>query len=148
MQDAISKVLIREYKAKDEPQVKECLCVLQDYVNVLESGIVATGKQVYDSYFEYMAKEVSQKRGKIFVAELENKILGFIAFYFTQEAYEQAESLYISDLVVLEEHRGMGLGTKLLTYADGYAKAKGAKFIKISALVKNTGAVNLYRKTG
>ncbi len=147
-QNLPENLVIREYRPSDAGSIKDCLFVLQEYVHALEPGVVATGKQVYDSYFEYLIDEVKNKDGKIYLAEADNKVMAFIGFFFIQEPYESVPSLYVSDLVVLVEYRGLGVGTKLLEYADNYAKEKNCKFVKITPLAKNSGAVDLYRKTG
>ncbi len=147
-QNSLPEIAIREYRLDDSLQIKECLLVLQDFVHLLEPKIVATGSKVFDSYFEYLINEINKKDGKIFVVESRNAIVGFVGLFVTQEEWESEKSLYISDLVVLEKYRGLGLGTKLLEYVEDYAKQQGAKFIKIGALEKNHGALDLYRKMG
>ena len=147
-QNSTSEHIYRQYTEKDAVGVKQCLLVLQNFVNNLEPQLMAKGEDVYDSYFEFLVNEVAKKNGKIFVAESNNEIVGFIAFYFTKDEYESSKALYISDLVVLEKFRGLGVGSNLLKFADEHAKQQGTKFVKIGALAKNHNAIDLYRKKG
>ncbi|TXT62312.1 MAG: hypothetical protein BAJALOKI3v1_620013 [Promethearchaeota archaeon] len=64
-------------------------------------------------------------------------------------AHELLENeLYIDTISIKKEFRGLGLGTRLLNYAENQARAK--KFDKISLYVskRNIKAIKLYEKLG
>ncbi len=54
----------------------------------------------------------------------------------------------ISDLVVLEAYRGLGLGKKLLAAAEQYARTCNVKYLRIGVLAGNQAAENLYASAG
>jgi len=90
--------------------------------------------------------------GKIFVAEVENQIVGFVCLWLkvhSEELDEEpAEYAFISDLVILPAYRGQGLGRTLLRTAEEYARRHGATTFKLEVLAKNEGALSLYQRHG
>lgn len=61
---------------------------------------------------------------------------------------EDHGSLYISTLAVFNEHRGLGIGTRLLEEAARRARALGLERLSLICFEKNTGAFRLYRRLG
>lgn len=55
---------------------------------------------------------------------------------------------YISDLAVLEECRGHGLGRGLLEAAVSFAKSKGTDLVRIGVLAENRPVRRMYEKSG
>ena len=144
-------MIIREYLFEDAHQVEECIVELQDYLKSIEPKI-AEGKKMAEQYLKYLLTKCAETKGKIFVAEADNRIIGMICVYsqvksdsLDEEEYEYA---YISDAVVLAAHRKKGLGLALLKHAEEYAKFQGAKLIRLSVLAKNIAARKLYAGYG
>jgi ribosomal protein S18 acetylase RimI-like enzyme len=54
----------------------------------------------------------------------------------------------IRTIGVLPEHRGQGLGARLINHALGYLKQRGSKVCALTVTVQNERALNLYRKQG
>ena len=104
------------------------------------------------TYFAHIQSRCAEETGIIQVAEIGGAVVGFvcvlarvIADDVDEDRYEYA---YVSDLVVSEDHRGAGVGTALLAEAETFARAHGAKWIRIGALAANEGAIKLYRRAG
>jgi len=55
---------------------------------------------------------------------------------------------YVNALAVFAGHRGCGLGTQLLSAAEGKATASGYSRMSIQVYAQNTGAVRLYEQRG
>ncbi len=51
-------------------------------------------------------------------------------------------------MAVLRGHRGMGIGTALISHLVNWAKSMGLRRIQLSVLAGNTGAIRLYRRLG
>lgn len=84
---------------------------------------------------------------KIFVAEIDGKVVGYIQL----SAYEctYSESLKnILALVVSEGFRKMGIGRKLLQTAEEWAKKSGAKADRLVSSSYQTGAHQFYINCG
>ena len=61
---------------------------------------------------------------------------------------EDYGSLYVSTLAVFHEHRGLGIGTRLLEEASRRARAMGLERLSLICFEKNTRALRLYRRLG
>jgi len=61
---------------------------------------------------------------------------------------EEPNSWYICGVAFYSEHRGQGLGTKLMGLANRQAKANGISQLSLIAFEENTDAVRLYRRLG
>ena len=81
------------------------------------------------------------------VAELENKIVG-IAVYFIKYSTWKGKGLYLDDLIVMESHRGKGIGKKLFDAYVAEAQSQGAKQLHWQVLDWNTPAIEFYKKLG
>ncbi len=55
---------------------------------------------------------------------------------------------HVKDIAVREDHRGRGLGSRLLDRALGVLDARGAQAVKLEVRESNDGAQSLYRRHG
>jgi ribosomal protein S18 acetylase RimI-like enzyme len=142
--------VIREYRPEDAPQVEACFGELQDSLHRLEPQVLES--KAAKHYFDFMFARCAETHGKIFVAEVEHQVVGFIALWATVQSEEldeePSEYAFISDLVVLPAYRGHGLGRMLLQKAEAYARHQGATTLKLEVLHKNQGAIGLYTRQG
>jgi GNAT superfamily N-acetyltransferase len=76
-------------------------------------------------------------RGRIFVVRNAHKIVGMINLLITISTAEGGFVLLLEDLVIHREHRGQGLGSKLLSHAVAFARQK--KFLRITLLTDAPG---------
>lgn len=87
----------------------------------------------------------------IYVAEEDNKVLGY-AFCIYQENRSNLlmniKTLYIDDLCVLEDVRGMHIGTQLYEYVLDVAKENGCYNVTLNVWECNEGAKRFYEKCG
>lgn len=143
--------MIRAYQPEDQPQVEQCIIALQDFERALEPDRVE-GPAIARRYLQELLTACEQKRGSLFVAELDNMVIGFVCVWVEQEPESYLTSLagyaYISDLVVLATYRQHGYGLALLQRAEAFALEQGAAALRINALAKNDAARAAYRKAG
>lgn len=78
-------------------------------------------------------------------AELASEVDPILAPYAELEDYG---SLYVSALAVFNEHRGLGIGTRLLQEARRRARALDLDRLSLICFEKNVGAMRLYRRLG
>jgi len=142
--------IIREYRPEDARHVEECFVELQDFLHGLEPQ-VREGKAA-KQYFDAMFARCADTQGKIFVAEVAQRVVGFICLWARVQSEEldeePSEYAFISDLVVLPAYRGRGLGRALLEKAEEHARRHGATTLRLEVLVKNEVAITLYQKSG
>jgi len=142
--------VIRECQSEDLPQVETCFVELQDFLHRLEPNVLE-GKAA-KQYFEFMLAYCAKTAGKVFVAEVDRQVVGFVCVWgkVSSEELDEVPSEYafISDLVVLSQYRGQGLGRSLLERAEAYACSLGVTKIQLQVLPTNTGALQLYSSEG
>jgi GNAT superfamily N-acetyltransferase len=74
-------------------------------------------------------------------------IVGMINLLITISTAEGGFALLLEDLVVHRDHRGRGLGTRLLQHAKAYAREKN--FLRITLLMDpNERLLGFYRRQG
>jgi len=86
-------------------------------------------------------------RGRIFVLRNDRMIFGMINLLITISTAEGGFVLLLEDLVVHREHRGRGLGTRLLQHAMAFAREKN--FLRITLLMDpKERLLGFYRRQG
>lgn len=79
-------------------------------------------------------------------------VLGYAFCIFQRHANDNIltdiTTLYIDDLCVDEEKRGMHIGKQLYEYVIDFAKAQGCYNVTLNAWVCNPGAVKFYESCG
>lgn len=82
-----------------------------------------------------------------FIAELNGNIIGMALFYYRYSTWK-GKTIHLEDLIVKEEHRGTGAGSKLYAAVMQYAKDQGLRRVEWAVLDWNTPAINFYEKSG
>lgn len=143
------RLIIRPNKKSDEPQIIKCQSELQDAEFSVDKNR-RTGITVAKNYLKFIRKELSGKKGGIFIAQIYDTVAGLIIMYIDKNEFEEKEGLhlYISDLVVLKKFRNQGIGQSLMLYAEKFAKDHNIKEVHLSVLAKNRAALQLYKKKG
>lgn len=82
---------------------------------------------------------------KAFVAEVDEKIVGFALYYIRYSTWKGCR-LYLEDFLVTEEYRGKGIGKLLFERTILEAKEKGYNGMVWQVLDWNEPAINFYNK--
>jgi GNAT superfamily N-acetyltransferase len=97
---------------------------------------------------ERLYKINSNKYYKTLVAEVDNKVVGFIGLC-KLYAYEyDGEYVRIISLIVNEKYRGKGIGTELLKSGEKWAICEGAIAIALNSGIKREKAHEFYSSNG
>ena len=138
------KTLIREYKPDDFESLRKCVIDLKKFESQFDSDYLISNESVNN-----LLNEI--RKEKIFVAEIENKVVGFISLRIENKNDElivnRIDSLYVSDFSVLLDFRGKGIGHKLMSKAEDFARDMKIKYIKLIVFSKNK-AVEIYKEMG
>jgi putative acetyltransferase len=86
---------------------------------------------------------ILQKGGHIFMAFMGSEPVGTCALIRTGPG-----SFEVAKMAVKEEHRGAGIGRRLLEHTVAEAKKLGAKSLSLETNTKLTPAIRLYESTG
>jgi GNAT superfamily N-acetyltransferase len=84
---------------------------------------------------------------KVFVAEVENDIVGIALFYYRYSTWK-GKTIHLEDLVVKDSMRGTGLGYALYSEIIKQAKKDKVRRIDWNVLDWNTSAIEFYKKSG
>jgi ribosomal protein S18 acetylase RimI-like enzyme len=124
---------------------------LQDFERTVEPAL-PTGEAMADGYIDHLFACCAKWQGKMFVAETDGSVVGFVCVYgrVPQEELDESPEPYgfVSDLVVMPAYRNAGIGQRLLETAEAYARTCGVGEIRIGVLQRNGGALRLYERLG
>lgn len=139
MTDQILNHIIRRAKHSDLNGMIKLLRILFSIETdfTFEEGIQQRGLEMM------LNDEVSRC---IVVAELNQQIVGMCSAQILVSTAEGGMSVLIEDLVVEDASRGLGIGTKLLSFLNAWAIERGVKRLQLLADQNNTTALNFYKK--
>jgi GNAT superfamily N-acetyltransferase len=143
---------IREYRPEtDRAAIRQSGIELQDFERELDPRLPA-GEQMADEYLEEIFDRAGKFAGKMFVAEIDGRVAGFLSVLGACRLDEPSETpipfAYIDHLLVLAEYREQGIGKALLAQAEAYAKQSGRASIRLRVKGGNHPARALYANAG
>lgn len=131
--------------------LRECLIELQDFERVINPRM-PSGAEIADPYLTDMFSRCDDCGGRILMAEVDGSVAGYVTILpkVKSEQIEDGDTEYglISDLVVLEKYRGLGIGRKLLEAAELYARTCNVRYLRLGVLAGNPVAEDLYASAG
>lgn len=126
---------------RDIPLILQFIRDLAAYEGHLDR-VEATETRISETLF------CTQPAASVIFAFDGDKPVGFAVFYFTYSTFAGLPGLYLEDLFVKNEARGLGIGKQLLSYLARLAKEKGCWRIEWAVLHRNETAIGFYRKLG
>ncbi|MGH7578094.1 MAG: GNAT family N-acetyltransferase [Longimicrobiales bacterium] len=134
------EITIREYQPADASGLRRCVVQLQEYERTLEPRLRA-GEIIADAYCEMIHVRCRRSRGCVFMADEAGTVVGFAAALahvpFTELDDPPGTYALVTDLVVLPNYRGRGIGRRLLEHAESFVRAEGASELRIGVLASN-----------
>lgn len=119
------------------------LAKIQDLNRILElfnSDPNLTGNEPYKK--KYIAEDIINKNHKLFVFEINKKIVGCLMI----EIFYTAEYIRLSGIVVDKKYQGRGIGAKLMNYLEDIAKKMKMELIWGYTEINNKKMQNLFDK--
>ena len=132
---------IREATPADIPQILTFIRALATYerepdeVTATEADLLNHGFGPNPFYF-------------CLIAEHENQPAGFAFYFFNYSTWKGRPGLYLEDLFVQPEFRGLGIGRALLEKVAAIAVEKDCPRLQWEVLDWNTPAIDFYRAMG
>ena len=107
--------------------------------------VVAVEEQAFSVPWSRAAFETELDENELahyLVAEVDGVVVGYCGMWII------LDEAHLTNVAVLSEHRGKGIGHSLLTTLMGYAKVRGATCMTLEVRRSNTAAQRLYRRLG
>ena len=82
------------------------------------------------------------------IADYEGRPAGFALYFFNYSTWKGRPGIYLEDLFVHPEFRGLGIGKALLKAVAAVAVEKGCERMQWEVLDWNTPAIDFYRAMG
>jgi ribosomal protein S18 acetylase RimI-like enzyme len=86
----------------------------------------------------------------MFVAEEAARVVGFVCVWARVPSEEPdddpSDYAFVSDLVVNPRYRRRGIGRELMSAAEQYAQARGARCIRLAVLARNAAGRRFYQR--
>ncbi|WP_319532365.1 GNAT family N-acetyltransferase [uncultured Cohaesibacter sp.] len=82
------------------------------------------------------------------IAELEEKPLGMCLYFGSFSTWMGKPGLYIQDLYVSDDARGLGLGRKLVERVAEIGRGRGCQYLRLSVDAANVSAQGFYEACG
>lgn len=84
----------------------------------------------------------------VFVAVLDNKVVGGLTSYIMHQYYSKSPLVYIFDLAVEKEFQRKGIGRKLIAANNDYCREIGVEAVMVQADEADDYAIDFYHSTG
>jgi GNAT superfamily N-acetyltransferase len=125
----------------DVPLILEFIRELAAYEKHLDR-VEATEARIRETLFG------DHPAASVVFALVGDRPVGFAVFYFAYSTFAGLRGLYLEDLFVKSEVRGLGIGRELLRYLARLAKENGCWGMQWAVLHWNATAIGFYRKLG
>ncbi len=136
-----SDVIIRFAEKKDVPLILSLIRGIADYEKLLHE-VKATEQNLEKSLFG------ENPYAEIALAFYKNEPAGFALFFHNFSTFLGKPGIYLEDLFVKPEYRGLGIGKLLLTLLGKIAVERDCGRIEWSVLDWNESAIQFYKKLG
>jgi GNAT superfamily N-acetyltransferase len=134
------KIALRFAEEEDVPVVLEFVRALAEYEHLLDQ-VQATVEDIRQYVFR-------DQRAEVVFCEYEGVPAGFALFFYSFSTFLGKPGIYIEDLFVKPERRGMGLGKLLLSFIITLAKEEHCGRVECSCLKWNEPSLKFYRSQG
>jgi len=153
--NGMSSVVISEFQTSQQPLVLLLMKEFCDYIESLDEL-----KQTYygDRGAEYftnrMIQRVNEMQGMLYVAMIDNRIVGFIQGHITNpDEDERMETKHkkigiVDELFVTAAARGSGVGKQLISTIETYFVAEQCDVVRLEVFAPNISAHHFYSKVG
>ena len=134
------KINIRPTTVSDAPLIFNFIKELARYEN-LEDSVLATEEIIKESLFG------KKQYAEALIVEADSKAVGLVLFFHNFSTFLGKTGIYIEDLYIKEEFRGIGIGRKIFEYLSNLAKERNCGRIEWIVLDWNP-ARKFYEKMG
>ena len=136
-----STIQLRQAQVGDTRQILAFVRELAEYEKLAHEAVADEAALAAQLFGERPAAEV-------IIAEVDGQPAGFALFFHNFSTFLGKRGLYLEDLFVRPQFRGMGLGQRLMAHLARIAVERDCGRFEWSVLDWNTPAVDFYRQLG
>ncbi len=133
-------ITYRSAEKRDIPAVLELVRQLAAYEK-MEDAVIATEAQYEEWLFE-------RRVASVLLAEDGDKLVGIALYFYNFSTWLGRGGIYLEDLFVVPDYRGMGIGGALLKALARRAVTEGCGRVEWSCLDWNTPSIEFYKGKG
>jgi len=137
----MSDIIIRAAQTDDIGTIQAFILALADYERLAHEV-----KADRETLARYLFGE--RPMAEVLIAEAEGAAVGFALFFHNFSTFEGRPGLYLEDLFVLPEARGLGAGKALLSRLAALAIERDCARLEWSVLDWNEPSIAFYRALG
>lgn len=137
----MSDITIRPATEHDVPLILTLIRELAEYERMSDE-VVADEALLRESLFG------ASGGAEAVIADYRGEPAGFALFFHNFSTFVGRKGLYLEDLYVRPEHRGRGLGRRLLAHLARLAVERGCRRFEWAVLDWNEPAIGFYRRLG
>jgi len=137
----MASITFRPGTVEDVPLILHFIRGLAEYER-LSHEVEATEDRLRQTLFE------GRQGAEVIFAEVEGVAVGFALFFHNYSTFLAKPGLYLEDLFVLPEHRGIGVGKALLKELARIAVERGCGRFEWWVLDWNEPAIEFYKRHG
>ena len=134
-------IKVRKAIVEDTPLILHFIKQLAIYEKA-EDEVIATETDIKNSLFSDSATAYA------LIALLDDKPAGFAVYFYNYSTWLGKKGIYLEDLFVLPEYRGVGLGKALLKHLAQIAIKNNCGRFEWSVLDWNQPAIDFYKSIG
>jgi GNAT superfamily N-acetyltransferase len=134
-------VFIRPARRLDTPMIYDFIRQLADYERLLEA-VEATEQDIAQALWG------ASPRASCEIAEVDGKPVGFALWFYNFSTFRGRAGIYVEDLFVIPEARGLGAGRALLASLAQRCVDENLGRLEWAVLTWNTPAIEFYDSLG
>ena len=135
----IMNALVKKLDAVDLDKFK-------DLISLFENVFKMEDLRMPDD--NYLSRLLDGKSFLVFVAMIDEKVVGGLTAYTLQQYYSELPLIYIYDLAVRTEFQRQGIGKLLISAITDYGKVTGVEEVFVQADEEDGYALDFYKSTG
>lgn len=119
--------------------------------SIVKLALMLWSNHSVDEFTAEFKEILKDKNAAIFLAEEKGDFIGFAQCQLRFDYVEGTESSpvgYLEGIYVIENHRGMGLGRKLVSECEKWSKTRGCTEFASDVEITNTSSYDFHIKLG
>ena len=148
-------ITIREYTEGDRAQILQLMKEFNTYFQDIDPWYVLSyNRNSAEMYTQRMIHDTANHDGKLYVAEVDGQIVGFVQgsmhIQTPEEIQERGHVISgdIKELFVTKTYRGKKIGQQLMQVIENYFMAKHCQQLSLDVFAPNMLARDFYQKNG